>query len=89
MMRQKAYKGTERNADGVLVGKPEGKRPLGRPRYRWEDIIKISLTEVAWKGVNYIHLTQDGQKCQILVNRVMKLQNSHNTGNFFAKLRNY
>ena len=42
----------ERNADGVLVGKPEGKRPLGRPRYIWEDIIKICLKEVAWKCVN-------------------------------------
>jgi hypothetical protein len=52
MMRQKAYKVMERNANGVLVGKPEGKRPLGRPRCRWEDITKISLTEVAWKGVN-------------------------------------
>jgi hypothetical protein len=52
MMRQKAYKGMERNADGVLVGKPEGMRPLGRSRCRREDIIKISLTEVAWKGVN-------------------------------------
>lgn len=52
MMRQKAYKGMERNENGVLVGKPKGKRPLGRPRCRWEDIIKISLTDVAWKGVN-------------------------------------
>jgi hypothetical protein len=51
-MRQKAYNGMERNAARVLVGKPEGKRPFGRTRYRWEDIIKTSLTEVAWKGVN-------------------------------------
>ena len=52
IMRQKAYQGMERNANGVLVRKPEGKKPLGRPRCRWEDIIKISLTEVAWRGVN-------------------------------------
>jgi len=52
MMRQKAYKGIDRNANGILVGKPEGRRPLGRPRCRWEDITKIYLTEVAWKGVN-------------------------------------
>jgi hypothetical protein len=52
MMRLKENKGMERNANGVLVGKPEGKSLLGRPRCRWDDIIKISLTEVAWKGVN-------------------------------------
>jgi len=43
----------------VLVGKPEGKRPLGRPRRRWEDNIKINLQEVGCGGMNWIELAQD------------------------------
>jgi hypothetical protein len=41
----------------TLVGKSQRKRPLGRPRHRWEDNIKIDLGEIVWKGVNWIHLT--------------------------------
>jgi hypothetical protein len=43
----------------VLVGKPEGKRPLGRPRRRWEDGIKMDLRKIGWGGVEWIHLAQD------------------------------
>jgi hypothetical protein len=43
--------GEEKNAYGILVGKPEGKRPLGRPRRRWVDNIKIDLREIGWDGV--------------------------------------
>jgi len=47
------------NAYDILVGKPEGKKPLGRPKYRWKDNIRMDLGEVGWKGVDWIHLVQD------------------------------
>ena len=48
-----------RGVYGVLVGKPEGKRPLGRPRRRWEDNIKMDLQEMGCGGLDWIDLTQD------------------------------
>jgi hypothetical protein len=48
-----------RNAHESLVGKPEGKRPLGRPRRRWEDKIKMDLREIVSEGVDWVHLAQD------------------------------
>jgi hypothetical protein len=54
-----------------LVGKPEGKRPLGRPRYRWEDNIKIDLQEVECGGMAWIELVQDRDRWRALVNAVM------------------
>jgi hypothetical protein len=54
-----ARMGEGRNLYRVLVGKPEGKRPLGRPRRRWEDGIKMDLQETGWGGVEWIHLAQD------------------------------
>jgi len=57
----------------VLVGKPEGKRPLGRPRCRWEDDIKMDLQEVGCGGIEWIELAQDRDKWQALVNAVMNL----------------
>jgi len=45
-----------RNAYKILVGKPEGKRPLGRPRRRWEDNIRMDLREIEWQGVDWMHL---------------------------------
>jgi hypothetical protein len=48
-----------RNAYTVFVRKPEGRRPLGKPRRRWEDNIKTDLREIGWKGVDWIHLDQD------------------------------
>jgi hypothetical protein len=47
------------NAYRILVGKPEEKRPLGRPRHRWEDSIKIDLREIGWGGIDWIDLSQD------------------------------
>jgi hypothetical protein len=47
------------NAYSILVGKSERKRPLGRPRRRWEDNIRMALTEIVWEGVDWIHLAQD------------------------------
>jgi hypothetical protein len=52
-----------------LVGKPEGKRPL-----RWEDNIRVDLTEIGWEGVELIHLAQDRDKWQAVVNMVRYLQ---------------
>ena len=57
----------------VLVGKPEGKRPLGRPRRRWEDNIKMDLQEVECAGVDWIELAQDRDRWRALVNAVMNL----------------
>jgi hypothetical protein len=57
----------------VLMGKPEGKRPLGRPRHRWEDNIKMDLQEVGCWGGNWITLAQDRHRWQALVNVVMNL----------------
>jgi hypothetical protein len=58
----------------VLVRKPEGKRPLGRPRRRWEDGIKMDFRETGWKGVEWIHLSQDRDRWRDVVNAVMKLR---------------
>jgi hypothetical protein len=65
--------GETRNAYRVLVGKPEGKRPLGRPRHMWVDNIKMDLGEVGWDGMDWIELAQDRDQWRALVNTVMKL----------------
>jgi hypothetical protein len=55
------------------VGKPEGKRPLGRPRRRWLDNIKMNLRKIGWDGVNWIGMAQDRNKWRALVNTVLNL----------------
>jgi hypothetical protein len=55
------------------VGKPEGKKPLGRPRRRWVDNIKMDLTEIGWDVVDWIELAQDRDQWSALVNTVMNL----------------
>jgi hypothetical protein len=62
------------NAYRILVGKPEGKSPLGRPRRRWVDNIRTDLREIGWDGMNWIDLTQDRDKWRALVNTVMNLR---------------
>jgi hypothetical protein len=57
--RKEACMEEMRNAYKILVGKPKGKRPLGRPRYRLEDNIKIDLRKIGLEGVGWIHLDQD------------------------------
>jgi hypothetical protein len=69
-----ARMGEERNVYKVLVGKPEGKRPLGRPRHRWEDGIRMDLREIGWGDVEWIQLPQDRDRWRALVNTVMNLQ---------------
>jgi hypothetical protein len=66
--------GEGRNVYRVLVGKPKGRRPPGRPRRRWEDGIKMDLEEIGWGGVEWIHLAQDRDRWRALVNAVMNLR---------------
>jgi hypothetical protein len=63
--------GEKNNAYRILVGKPEGRRPLVRPRRRWMDNIKIDLREIEWDGVDWIELAQDREQCRALVNKVV------------------
>jgi hypothetical protein len=58
----------------VLVGKPEGKRPLGRPRYRWEDNIKMNLQEVGGGWGDWMELAQDRERWRALVSMVMNFR---------------
>jgi hypothetical protein len=64
----------KRNVSRLLVGKPERKRPLGRPRRRWVDNIKMGLLEMGWGGVDWIGLAQVKDKWRALVNVVMNLR---------------
>jgi hypothetical protein len=56
-----------RNAYTILIGKSERKRPLGRPRHRWEDNIKVDLREVGLEGVDWIHLAEGGTHGRLLL----------------------
>jgi hypothetical protein len=62
------------NAYRILVGKPEGKRPLGRPRCRCVDNIKMDLREIGWDGIDWTDLAQDMDQWRALVNRAMNLR---------------
>jgi hypothetical protein len=66
--------GEERKVYKVLVGKPEGKRPLGRPRRRWEDGIRMDLREIGLGGVDWIRLSQDMDRRRAVVSEVMNLR---------------
>jgi len=66
--------GEKRGVYRVLVGKPEGKRPLGRPRRTWEDNIKIDLQEVGYLDMEWIELGQDRDRWWELVNAVMHIR---------------
>jgi hypothetical protein len=76
--------GAKRNADRILVGKPEGERPLRRPRRRWVDNIKMGLREIGWDGVDWIHVAQDRDKWRAHVNTVMNLRVPQNAGKFLS-----
>jgi hypothetical protein len=67
-------KGEERKVYRVLVGKPEGKRPLERSRCRWEDGMRMDLREIGWGSVEWIQLAQDRGWWRALTNTVMNLQ---------------
>jgi hypothetical protein len=74
--------GKNRNAFRIWLGKPEGKRPLGRPRRKWEDNIKMDLREIAWGGMDWIDLAQDRDQWRALVNTVINLRVPTNFGKF-------
>jgi hypothetical protein len=71
--------GEKRNAYKLLLGKPEGKRPLGRPRRRWVDNIRIDLGEVEWGDVDWIDLAQDRNRWRALVNSVLNFRVPRNS----------
>jgi hypothetical protein len=66
--------GKVRGAYNILVGRPEGRRPLGRPRRRWEDNIKMDIREIGFGDVDWINLAQDTDRWRTLVNTVMNLR---------------
>jgi hypothetical protein len=69
-----ARMGEERNVYRVFMGKPEGKRPLGRPRHRWDDGIRMDHREIGWGSVDWIQLAQDRDRWQALVNTAMNFR---------------
>jgi hypothetical protein len=71
---QVARMGEKRNTYWILVGKPEGKRPVGRPILRWMSNIKIDVRDMGWGGMGWINLAQDRDQWRTLVNTVMNLR---------------
>jgi len=76
--------GERRGVYRVLEGKPGGKRPLGRPRHRWEDNIKMNLQEVGCGRMDWIELAQYRDRWRALATAVMNLWVSQNAGNFLT-----
>ena len=74
MARTRNTYGTIHKYITVLVGKPEGKRPLGRPRHRWEDNIKMDLREVGCDPRDWIYLAEDSDQWRVYVRTVMNLR---------------
>jgi hypothetical protein len=74
MGRACSTNGEKRNAYRILVGKSEGKRPLGSPKRRWMDNIKMDLRETGWGGMDWIDLAQDKKQWRAPVNTVMNLR---------------
>jgi hypothetical protein len=72
----------KRNAYRILVGEPEGKRPLQRLRRRWVDNVKMVLREIGWGGVDWSDLAQDKNQWRVLVNTVMNLRVPYNAWKF-------
>jgi hypothetical protein len=72
--------GEMRNAYRILVGKPEGRRPLGRPRRKWVDNMKMVLREIGWDDVDWADLAQDRDQWRALVKTVMNLGLHKNNG---------
>jgi hypothetical protein len=81
--------GETRNAYRILVGKPEGKRSLGRPRCRWVDNIKMDLVEIGLDGRDWIELAQNRDQWRALVNTVMNLRVPKNCWEFSKWLHNW
>jgi hypothetical protein len=71
-----------RNANKILVWKPDVKRPLGRPRHRWESNIKMDLTEIGLEGVDGIHLTRNRDRRRALMSMLLNFRGPSKVGNF-------
>jgi hypothetical protein len=84
-----ARMGDGRGAYKVLIGRPEGTRPLGRPRRRWEDNIKMDLREIGIDGANWIRLAQDRVQCRAFVSTVMNLRFHKESRLLLDKLSDY
>jgi len=82
-----ARMGERRGLYRVFVGKPEGNRPLGRPRRRWKDNIKMGIQEVGCGGMYWVELAQDRDRWPTLVNAVMNLRVPQCTGNFLTSCK--
>ena len=82
-----ARMGEERGVYRVLVGKPEGRRPVGRPRRRWVDNIRMDLQEVGCGYMDWIGLAQDRDRWRTLVSGVMNLRVPWNAGNFLTSCK--
>jgi hypothetical protein len=66
--------GEKRNAYRILLGNPEEKRPMGRPRRRWVNNIKMYLREIGWNGMDWIDLAQDRDQWRALMNAIMNFR---------------
>ena len=82
-----ARMGEERGLYRVLVGKPEGRRPVGRPRRRWLDNIRLDLQEVGCGYMDWIGLAQDRDRWRTVVSAVMNLRVLRNAGNFLTNCK--
>jgi hypothetical protein len=82
-----ARMGEKRNACRLLVGKPEGWRPLGRPRRRWVENIRMDLVDVGWVDVDWIGLARDRDRWRALVNSVLNLRVPQNAGKLWSVQR--
>jgi hypothetical protein len=69
---------------GELVERPEGKRPLGRPRRKWVDSNKMDLRDIGWFGMDWIDLVHDRDQCRVLVNTVLNFRVPETVGEFLS-----
>jgi hypothetical protein len=76
--------GEKSNACRIFERKPQGKRPVGRPRSSWLDNFKMDLREIGWDGIHWIDLVQDRDQWRALVNTVMNLRVPYNSGQFLS-----
>jgi hypothetical protein len=85
MDRACSANGERRKACRILVGKPEGRRPLGRQRRGWVDSITMDFRDIGWDGIDWIDVAQDRDQWMALVNTLMYLRVPYHAGNFLRK----